>query len=63
MVTRDKHTQRFWSVPVEDIFRTLSSSPDGLTDAEAAARLKQYGANSFTAAISASVFLLFVSQF
>lgn len=63
MVNRDVREPCFWNVSTEEMFLNLSSGIAGLTNIEAAARLKQYGANSITTAKSASVFLLFVSQF
>lgn len=63
MVNRDVRVPFFWNVSTEEMFRNLSSGVAGLTNIEARARLKQYGANSITTAKSASVFLLFVSQF
>ena len=34
-----------WQKSREELFRELNSSPDGLTGAEAARRLEQYGPN------------------
>jgi Ca2+-transporting ATPase len=40
---------RTWQVPVEQLLRELGSGPDGLADAEAAARLERVGPNQLPA--------------
>ncbi|OCX53912.1 magnesium-translocating P-type ATPase [Mucilaginibacter sp. PPCGB 2223] len=63
MLNEFKPTQRFWNAPVDDAFHYLSSGAAGLTSAEAALRLKRYGANSLTGKKMASGLFLFISQF
>lgn len=52
----------FWSVPIEDLFSSLSSGPDGLTSSAAKVRIKRYGRNSFGKKQGNS-FLSFAAQF
>jgi len=42
----EKHGQHFWDLPVEDILRQVQAGQNGLTGAEAAERLRQYGPNT-----------------
>ena len=53
----------FWHLSVEDALGKLSCRINGLTDKEAAERLKQYGPNTIKSKKRASLVLLFLSQF
>ena len=53
----------FWQLSKEEAFDRLSSSQNGLADAEVAKRLKEYGPNTIKANSRSSAFLLFLSQF
>jgi len=48
---------------IEDVFRALASSPDGLSRDEAARRLERFGRNALPTAASASLFGVFLRQF
>lgn len=53
----------YWSKEPAQILEQLQTTKDGLTNDEAAGRLKQYGLNSFSAKKQASALKLFLSQF
>jgi Mg2+-importing ATPase len=53
----------FWSLPVSDLQKQLDAKPDGLTRAEAEARLKQYGSNLLGQKKEATAVFLFLAQF
>jgi len=53
----------FWSLPVSDLQKQLDAKPDGLTRAEAKARLKQYGSNLLGQKKEATAVFLFLAQF
>src|ERR1700722_15780994 len=55
--------ENFWNLKPEDAFKNLSCFKKGLSNAEAEARLKQYGLNSFKARSKSSSVILFLSQF
>ena len=55
--------ENFWSFKKEDALQSLSCQEKGLSDAEAEARLKQYGLNTFKAHSRSSALILFLSQF
>ncbi|HEY5530363.1 MAG TPA: magnesium-translocating P-type ATPase, partial [Candidatus Anoxymicrobiaceae bacterium] len=63
MAEQESTTQDFWSVPAEELFKTLGSDPGGLTSAEAAARLKRFGPNMLKAKKRAGALWIFVAQF
>jgi Mg2+-importing ATPase len=52
----------FWSLSAQDALKGLSCQAKGLSQAEAEARLKQYGTNTFKARSNTSSLLLFLSQ-
>lgn len=52
-----------WSLPVENVLETLSTSPQGLARDEAAARLEKYGPNTLQAEDKTSTLKLLLSQF
>jgi P-type Mg2+ transporter len=53
----------FWSINQKDAFKVLSCMDKGLSDDDAAARLKQYGPNTFKARSKGSSIILFLLQF
>ncbi|MDD2729282.1 magnesium-translocating P-type ATPase [Malikia sp.] len=53
----------YWSRPAEALLKELAGDPHGLSQHEAAARLKQYGPNSLKAVKHATALGLFVNQF
>jgi Mg2+-importing ATPase len=53
----------FWSLPISDLQKQLDAKPDGLTRAEAEARLKQYGSNLLGQKKEATAVFLFLAQF
>lgn len=53
----------FWNLSKEDALHEISSSPTGLTSAEAGSREKIYGANTLKARPRSSTVLLFLVQF
>ncbi len=54
--------QQYASMPISDALRALGTSRDGLSDEEAASRLRQYGLNELTRK-KQSLLLLFLKQF
>jgi Mg2+-importing ATPase len=55
--------QSFWSIPPEDIFKSLEASKDGLTSDQAKKKLSTYGPNSIKPQKSNSTIGLLLSQF
>ncbi len=53
----------FYCLDVENVFKELNSSPKGLSEEEAKARLKKYGYNELTEKKKASALHIFLSQF
>ena len=53
----------FWSLPADDLQKLLGAKPEGLTDAEAKARLKKYGSNLLREKKETATILLFLAQF
>ncbi len=54
---------KFWSLTTDEVFKQLSSSDKGLSNAEASLRIKQYGSNTIKSQSHTSSVLLFLSQF
>ena len=55
--------ENFWSVKIDEIYTSLSSSPKGLNNKEAATNLKKYGKNILQKRNHLSTFFLFIQQF
>jgi len=55
--------EAFWSQPQEVALRQLEARPEGLTSAEAAERLRQYGPNALRARKRVTAWGLFFGQF
>src|SRR3990167_11105312 len=53
----------FWSMPPEEVFRVLGSSPDGLSDEEALRRLSGFGKNSLEEEPRLQKTKIFLDQF
>jgi len=53
----------FWSQPLDNLLVTLNSNANGLSDAEAARRLQQYGPNTLKAGQQVTALGLFLNQF
>jgi Ca2+-transporting ATPase len=51
-----------WSLTTDEVHQTLSTSPEGLADSEAAVRFKQYGANELPEPPRRSLWLRFLDQ-
>ena len=51
------------SLDIEEVYKTLLSSPEGLTQQEAARRMSEYGPNEIRAARKKPLYLRFVAQF
>ncbi|WOF16440.1 HAD-IC family P-type ATPase [Methanoplanus sp. FWC-SCC4] len=51
------------SLTIEDVYKKLSTGPDGLTGEEASKRLQQYGPNSLPVRKPPGIFRIFLSQF
>ena len=56
-------TQPFYALPLEEVFISLKSLPDGLTTAEAEKRLIEYGRNELPEKRPDPALKLFLSQF
>ena len=54
--------EAYWSFPIENVMNEVAANPGGLTDKEAAIRLKKYGANTFKTRSHTSL-ILFLLQF
>ncbi len=52
-----------WTIPVDEAYDELSSSPDGLTEEEAEKRLKKHGSNELEEEEGVSPLKLFLEQF
>lgn len=55
--------ENYWSIATADLIVKLGTSPQGLSAAESAVRLKKLGPNSLASSSAASPLLLFFSQF
>jgi len=55
--------QGFWSMPIDDAFKKVEASKDGLTSEEAKKKLSDYGPNSIISRKRSSTFGLLISQF
>jgi len=53
----------FWSIPIDDIFKSLEASKDGLTSIEAKKKQSLYGPNSIKPRKNDSTLRLLLSQF
>ena len=53
----------FWSLPATELQKSLGAEPEGLTDAEAKARLKKFGSNLLREKRETATVLLFLAQF
>jgi Ca2+-transporting ATPase len=51
-----------WSLTAEEVYRTFTTSAEGLTDSEATVRLKKYGANELPEPPHRSLLLRFLDQ-
>lgn len=59
----ENHKQQPWhSMPLEEVYRDYQTSEDGLSDAEAAKRLKEYGKNELRQSPPKSVGKMFFEQ-
>jgi Ca2+-transporting ATPase len=56
-------TPPWYTLPAEDVLATLGSTPEGLTRAEAAARLERYGPNEIAAAGRIPPWRILLDQF
>ena len=54
---------KYWRMPAADALKAFDAGPDGLTEAEAASRLKEYGKNTIKEQNKNSPVLLFLNQF
>ncbi|HBY93259.1 MAG: cation-transporting P-type ATPase [Ardenticatenaceae bacterium] len=63
MDARSINLEHYWSQPAALLLATLSSSPDGLSSAEARERLGQVGPNTLDAREQATALQLFLRQF
>lgn len=62
-MTNQHHQEPFWSQPLDRLLITLPGSIDGLSDAEAARRLQQYGPNTLKAGRQLTALCLLLNQF
>ena len=62
-VSADKTETAFWQLPITELLKQSAASPDGLTSAEAAARLARYGPNVLRAVRKRSLVLEYLSKF
>lgn len=51
-----------WTLTIEDVYQTLATSAQGLTETEAAFRLKQYGCNELPEPTRRSLLLRFIDH-
>jgi len=56
-------TPDIWTLPDDDVYQALGTSPQGLTEDEAFARLAKHGKNVLPAKVSRPIILKFVDQF
>lgn len=61
--TINNSLEKFWSLTTADAFKYVSSSGKGLSNNDAKARLKKYGANTFKAQSRSTAVVLFLMQF
>jgi Mg2+-importing ATPase len=62
-VTTDPSTSAYWSRPAADLLAALDSTPDGLSTAEAQARLRQTGPNVLKPRRHDTALCSFIAQF
>jgi Mg2+-importing ATPase len=55
--------QTFWSLSAKEVYTSLQSSEDGLSDKEASIRLKIYGSNTLKSSFKVRGMVLFLLQF
>lgn len=55
--------QKIWAAPKGEVFDSLGSSPDGLDDSQASARLQEFGPNEIEAGKKTSLLLKFLANF
>jgi len=60
---RDSQRDPYWAVPVIDVLRSVGSGPQGLSSAEAAARLDHSGPNQLIISSSRHLLILFLDRF
>ena len=64
MVTISKpHLQSFWQTPLNELFHSLETSAEGLTNDEASLRLQRYGPNLPSPQKTSEGIALFFAQF
>jgi P-type Mg2+ transporter len=63
MFMQKQEEMKYWSLPSSTVLKDLDSTPEGLTEKEAAARLKEYGDNLIKEQKSTAPLLLFLNQF
>ena len=63
MITRPRTALSWWRAPLADLQRELETEGGGLTDEQAAQRLKRYGQNSFRKDRARPLVLEFLSRF
>jgi len=63
VINRDRDIPSFQAMPLEEVLAALHTGPEGLNEAEAAARFRQYGPNELAAAKKISPLLIFLRQF
>jgi len=51
-----------WTLTTDQVYKTLSTSAQGLSEAETALRIKHYGFNELPAPARRSLFLRFTSR-
>jgi len=56
-------TPDIWTLPDDDVYQALGTSPQGLTEDEAFARLAKHGKNVLPAKVSRPIIFKFVDQF
>ncbi|MCE5343588.1 MAG: magnesium-translocating P-type ATPase [Eubacteriales bacterium] len=54
---------QYWSMPADNVLKAYEAQREGLTDADASQRLKEYGENAIKAQKKNGPLLLFLSQF
>lgn len=63
MSSHSNNLNPFWSQPLDRLLTSLNSSADGLSSAEAARRLQQYGPNTLKAGQQVTALGLLLNQF
>src|SRR5689334_3134406 len=61
--TRPEPETAYWSQAPEQLFSSLQTGADGLAQAEAVQRIKQYGPNALEVRQQATALALFINQF